>query len=234
MGENLEKDLKNTVGDYVHTGTKFFISNVFPCGGILSEIFDFLVSTPLEKRKEEWLIELNNGVQRLQETVEDFKLENLIENELFQTIVLDATHTALKTHQQLKRQALCNACINSAKGINISEDKQLIFIKIIDQLTDMDIKLLLFLYNPDSFLPELDEGNEEIRYGNRAFNEITNIYPDLEGEESLLVSRMHHLIGLGIMKDSSKQIDNRSLGDIYDLMTDLGREFMEYISKEEN
>lgn len=235
MSGKSNKKFKNTLGDCIHAGTKAAISGIAsPWGNIASEFFDLMISKPLDKRKDAWLQDLSDSLIKLQEQVEGLELENLIEDELFQIIILDATNVAIKTHQKLKRQALLNACLNCAKRINISEDKQLIFIKAIDQLTDMDIKLLKFLYKPDNFLENIDENSTKIRDTNRGFDEIINIFPEFTGEESLVVSRMNNLIGLGMMKDSSKQIANRSLGDIYDLMTDLGREFMEYISKEEN
>lgn len=230
MSNDLKKDLKNTVGDYAHAGTKILISNLVPGGAILSEIFDFFVSTPLDKRKEDWLIQLNEGVKRLEETVEDFKLENLIENELFQTIVLDATHTALKTHQELKRNALCNACMNTAKGINISEDKQLIFIKMIDQLTDIDLKLLLYFENPLKRFEERGEYIDTAGFGMGGIkNGLIKYYPDLNGQDEFVNNRVKNLHNQGLIGiDGINTV--MSLNGIYaPRLTSLGKEFVSFI-----
>ena len=58
--------------------------------------------------------------------------------------MLQATLTAIRSHQKQKLRALHNAVINSAVGIEIREDFQLILIRYIDELVPSHLTLLEF------------------------------------------------------------------------------------------
>lgn len=51
MSDNIERDLKNSAGDYVHTTVKGLLSSVPLVGGAVTELFNLVISPPLEKRR---------------------------------------------------------------------------------------------------------------------------------------------------------------------------------------
>ncbi|EOU1149011.1 hypothetical protein [Clostridium perfringens] len=228
MSKNIENDLKPTSGDLIMAGVRGLVGTV----PFMAELLDVVFSSPIEKRKDEWLIQLAKGLEELREQVGEQKLENLTENEVFQTIVLDATNIAIRTHQEMKRKALCNACINTVKEIDISEDKKLVFIRLIDQLTEIDLKLLLYFEDPLKRFDETDESFDKsvLKFVNLR-DIVCKFYPELEYEDEFLENRIKNLHDLGLIN-----IENintiMTLNEVYEpRLTELGREFISFIKE---
>lgn len=228
MRTDIRKDLEPTSGDLVMAGIRGLASTV----PFVADLLNIVFSSPLEKRKDEWLIQLADGLEELRKQVGEQKLENLANNEEFQTIVLDATNIAMRTHQEVKIKALCNACINTAKEIDISEDKKLVFVRLIDQLTEMDLKLLLYFENP---LKRFEERGETINTSGFGMGGLTTgiyrYYPELKGQDEFVANRIKNLYSLGLMNtDSINTI--MTLNGIYEpRLTDLGVEFISFIKE---
>ena len=77
MSKNIENDLKPTSGDLIMAGVRGLVGTV----PFMAELLDVVFSSPIEKRKDEWLIQLAKGLEELREQVGEQKLENLTENE---------------------------------------------------------------------------------------------------------------------------------------------------------
>jgi hypothetical protein len=112
------------------------------------------LSPPLEKRRNAWMKEVGRTLQELEKN-RGIKLEELQTNEAFVTAVLQATQTALRNHQREKIEALRNAVINSASGINIEEDLQLQFIRYVEELAPSHFALLKFLADHEQRLASI-------------------------------------------------------------------------------
>lgn len=80
--------------------------------------------------------------------VENFKIENLSDNEIFITTVMHATQVAIRNHQREKLEALRNAVISSALGVHVDQDMQQMFLEFIDGLTPSPLRVLSFLDDP--------------------------------------------------------------------------------------
>jgi hypothetical protein len=118
------------------------------------ELLQLLLSPPLEKRRNAWMKEVGRTLQELEKN-RGIKLEELQTNEAFVTAVLQATQTALRNHQREKIEALRNAVINSASGINIEEDLQLQFIRYVEELAPSHFALLKFLADHEQRLASI-------------------------------------------------------------------------------
>jgi hypothetical protein len=105
---------KRTAGDVAHEVARGLISLVPAAGGPLQVLFETVFSAPLEKRKEKWMQELAGAITQLQKIVGDLTPERLAENEAFITMAIQASGIAMRSHQQIKLDALRNAVINSA------------------------------------------------------------------------------------------------------------------------
>jgi hypothetical protein len=144
---------KSDIREIIEGQAKGAVSAIPVIGGCISESLSFILNSPLEKRKEEWLNSLGNIVEELKEEIKGLDLKNLRDNPLFISTILYSTQIALKTHKQEKLDWLKKAVKNSIK-LNIEEDKKMMFLNYIDILTPSHIKLLRFLDNPKKWIEE--------------------------------------------------------------------------------
>jgi len=140
----IAKDLESSVGDYAHAGVRAGLSIAPFVGGPLVEFFTMVIAPPLEKRRDEWLIEIFTCLKKIEKEIEEFKIENLKKNENFISTLFYATQIAMRTHQQVKLEALKNAVINSILTPTVDENLQLIYLNLVDRYTPWHLKLLQF------------------------------------------------------------------------------------------
>lgn len=148
---DIKKDLDNSASDYIYSASKGIVSSIPVVGSAISEILFSVISSPIEKRKNEWMIRLSESLNELTNKVDNFNIYNLADNELFITIVSQATQIALRNHQQEKILALRNAVINTALNINIEEIEQTAFVQLVDELNILHLRILLFFKNPSQW-----------------------------------------------------------------------------------
>lgn len=140
MDKRISKIPTSNKGDVVHTLVKAGISAVPIAGGPAAEFFNLVIAPPLFKRRDEWLNLLAIEINKLSERIDGFKPEKLKNNEHFISVLVEATRIAIKNHKEEKIDILKNAVLNSAKGIDIEEDFQLIFLNIIDDFSPSHLK----------------------------------------------------------------------------------------------
>src|SRR5687768_411257 len=115
MGEddNYLVPIDKTAGDDVYAAVTAGRASIPVGGGAASELFAVVITPPLEKRRDEWMREVGEGLRRLEQERE-IDLAALAENDQFVDIVMSASAAALKTSSQRKREALKNAVLNVA------------------------------------------------------------------------------------------------------------------------
>lgn len=89
-------------------------------------------------------------------TVEGLKPENLANNEEFVSICIHASNIALRTHQEEKLKRLLNAVKNSAVYNIANESKRMIFLRVIDELTELHFRVFIFLVDIKKHTENLD------------------------------------------------------------------------------
>lgn len=137
-------------GDTAHLVTKAALSFV-PAA---SELFEYFVKPPLERRLDEWRKEISQFLYSL-EKVQEINLEALQENEQFISVVAQASAIAIRNHQKEKLIALRNAIANSATGSNLNDDLQLTFIRFIEELTPSHLQVLRFFMSHEEEVSSL-------------------------------------------------------------------------------
>lgn len=142
---------KTSFGDKTHATIRGLLSAIPYAGGVAAELFSTLVGPPLERRRQKWMNEVADGLRKL-EKKQSIKLEDLQSNETFITILMQASQAAMRSHQKEKIEALRNAVLNTALGINISQDFQILFTRYIDELTPSHLLVLNFFANYESEL----------------------------------------------------------------------------------
>jgi len=134
--------------------------------GTLAEIAGVL-QTPLERRRSEWFQLLWEAVKELQIRDRNFTTESLRDDEEFVTVVLHATHVALRTHQTEKLQALRNAVLNVAVGSAPDADLQAIFLDAVDAFTPSHVRILRCFCEatdrPSTLRSAISEGSLDIK-----------------------------------------------------------------------
>jgi hypothetical protein len=141
------KPPKAGVGDAVHAIVRAGLSSIPTIGGPAAELFSFLITPSLEKRRQEWMEEVSNALKKL-EREQGVKLEELKNNDVFIDAIMQASQAALRNSQQEKRQALRNAVLNAALPSSRDTTLNHIFINLVDTFTDLHLSTLKLLHTP--------------------------------------------------------------------------------------
>jgi hypothetical protein len=128
-------------GDVMHVAMSAALSAV-PFVG-LGELFKFIVSPSLDKRREKWMKLMAEAVQELQNR-KGVDLEVLRDNEEFITLLIHATQSALRTHVEAKRQMIKRALINAVLVESNFDEKEL-YLNLLDRLTSSHVDILLLI-----------------------------------------------------------------------------------------
>jgi hypothetical protein len=104
------------------------------------------IITPLRgRRMSDWCEKIRLGLNDLSQRIDGLTPERLAKDEAFVSAFGQATQAVLRTHQVEKREALRNAVLNVAIGKAPSDDKQLVFLNLIDRFTPIHLQILSFL-----------------------------------------------------------------------------------------
>jgi hypothetical protein len=221
---------KAEVKDYAYAILKGAIASVpIPiASGVASELLSLILVPPLTKRQEDWVSSIAQGLVKLREKVEGFKLEDLSENQVFITTVLHATQSALRNHQMEKLDALRNAVLNSALLNAPEEDLQLIFINWVDELTTWDLRILKFFDNPSKWAEENNKKFPTSWYMGGIDQVLEFAYPELTGKKELYLQFFNDLNSRGLaglaigMMTARGMVDSRT--------TTMGKQFLQFIT----
>jgi hypothetical protein len=223
-----KKDISNKVHEYINEVTKTVT------GGFINPLIDFVLPSLHQKKFENWCNNIHSAIIELEE--KKISRKSLISDEEFISLLKESVSLASKTHQEEKHQLLRNALINNFES-NLAFDSKLIFTRLIGDLT------VTHLY----FLKLIDKYSEKIK-DIKLFSEIKNvlkkdslstIIPNSSYRTILSDLEKYNLIAIGDIKfeNTVREAILLSAGREdsnlpYIRVTDLGKEFIEYIKKE--
>ena len=131
---------------------KAAVSMVPAAGPFISEFISLAQDNVMNRRQEEWKTLVEEKLSRLQN-----RLDELSNDEFFVSVVQKTSSYAMQAYQAEKRALFANILYNAA-SVNIDQDKQLLFINLLEQYTMLEIKLLEFLsinrYNENDFIKQ--------------------------------------------------------------------------------
>lgn len=133
-----------TAADYAAGFAKAAISGTPGWGSPAAELFGMITAPILGRRREKWLEDLRQRINELNQKVERLTPEALMEDEAFISALAQATQAAMRTHQTEKRDAMRNGLLNVALGHAPSDDRQLIFLNLIDSFTPTHLQVLAY------------------------------------------------------------------------------------------
>ena len=112
------------------------------------ELFQYIITPPLDRRLTEWRNEIAEGLRRL-EANRGLDFDALGSNPQFIDAVLSATLVATRTSQSGKLEALRNAVLNSALPIALDVTRQQVFLAMVDRFTDTHLAILRYFQGPE-------------------------------------------------------------------------------------
>ena len=225
-------------GDYAHSLIKGGLGVIPFVGSVLGEIFGLAKESPLEKRKKEYFLAVND---RLETLVENSKIDisKLKKNEEFIDILIQSYEIALKNSQQEKLKLLQNAVVNTALEIDITQDEKLIFLEVLSRITLSHYKVLKMWYDPEDILKtriseKYQEGlsettqvrlpdilNEHLRYDEGFYQTILS---DLNSWNLINSTySTHHL------DEAQEIIIERMCSNIRNWQTSSGERFLQFV-----
>jgi hypothetical protein len=178
----------------------------------------------VERRREEWFKELANDLDRLSETIDGFRVENLVQDEAFVSAMIQATRIALGTHQDKKRGYLRMALLNIAVGRTPDEVKQQIFLNAIEAFTTAHVQALDLVWRGAGRRIPWDEYS--IGMGQRNYGAAVGILvPEVKGQPSLIGALFADLRNRGFsILGGAEQVFPQG-----GVITNLGIEFLNFV-----
>ena len=158
MSRSAEFPTEHTTGDLAHWIAKMGLAAIPAFGGTAVEVFQFMIQSPLERRRDTYVQQL--GEKFLELEARGIKWENLQKNEQFISAVLQVTQTALRTHQAEKLAALRNVLVNLAQGQTLEDTLLQILLSHIDTLSEMHLRILKVFQSP--IVPSEWDGDRQL------------------------------------------------------------------------
>jgi len=195
-----------------------------PFGPLVRKLWE-AVRPGYERRHRSWLNDLAKEIDNLKERPE-FQPDQLAKNEMFQTALWTAAQAAIRNHQEEKREYLRNAVLNSAVPGDLEESKQLVFLQLVDRLTALHIKVLVHFDNPGTYAKtrspsEVDRQSLEQVCLDRFRGELDGVLL------RIIISEAERE---GLLQDRVTQHKYRSEEHSVRRTTDLGRDFVKYVT----
>jgi hypothetical protein len=221
---------KKGAADIAREVGRAIVSAVPATGGPLQVAFENIFSSPIEKRKQAWLEQLAGVVSEIQERVKDLTPEKLAANEAFVTVAMQASQIAIRNHQQTKLEALRNAVLNSALPNPPQEDEQMIFLRLIDQLTPWHLRVLSLLHDPPKWMEQNKVPNPRWGMGGVS-TVIEHCLPDLRGQRDTYEQIVRDLQADGLVGQGQFLHITMTGGSmVQSRTTDRGKRFINYIT----
>ncbi len=234
--DSIDKLPQPTIGDWGHASMKALISLIPRVGGAAAELFALVIAPPLTRRRDEWFQSVGERLEKLQENVAGFKIEALVNNELFVTTMLRATQEALRTHQKEKLEALRNVVVNAALRSTVDETKQQFFLNMVCELDGLDLLVLGVLSDPIKARGKhLEKGKDGLDVGPPTLHQVI-FYSCPNGVDSSVLNAVltrldaRHLIRLQALGGPGNQTSRIDVMDLRGLITPFGREFVAFIT----
>lgn len=214
---------KATSGDSVHLLVTAVLSTI-PAA---SELFQYFVTPPLEKRRQEWMEEVAEVLRDLERN-RGIRLEDLQSNEDFIDTVLHATQIAIRNARKEKRNALRNALINAALPNHLEHPMQTMFLDLIDVFNVWHIRLLQLFHEPARHSELKEYGHYDELTGGLAVL-LEKVFPELRGQRELYDQIWRDLYTRGLIDTESLHSIIVKKGILASRTTRLGKAFVNYI-----
>jgi len=183
---NSEKDHeppKPGPGDHARALARAGLSAIPVAGGAAVELFNKLITPPLERRRDQWRHDVGEAIARL-EADKGVKIDDLQNDESFIDTVMHASLIAMRNSQEEKRKALLNAIRNCALPNPPDASIREIFLELIDTLTVWHLRILGLFQDPPSWLQSNNRDLGSLTTGGLS-NVLEAAFPEMQGRRQL-------------------------------------------------
>ncbi len=132
-------------------------------GGVAGELFALLFTSPLQRRTEEWMRQIARTLARVERRIPG-RLRELLASEDFATMVIATTQVAARNSHEARRRLLASAIAHAAAGSQVELDRQLLFVRFVDELTSSHVALLRQLSSDSEYVGLISGYPELLRY----------------------------------------------------------------------
>jgi hypothetical protein len=219
-----ERYPKPTEVDIVQGAARTALAAFPIIGGSITEFLSMVLSPAVARRRDEWLKELADALDQVESKVDGFSVESLAQNDAFVSATIRATHIAMETHQQEKREYLRNALLNIAVGKGLDEVKQQIFLNAIEAFSPAHVKALNVVWRGPALKIPWDAKAIPIPRRNYGAA-IGLVATELNGEVNVIDAILADLRNRGFSKLGGQELSFPQGG----IITGLGVEFLKFV-----
>ncbi|MGI0061201.1 MAG: hypothetical protein ACREBA_01975 [Nitrosotalea sp.] len=242
-GTTLEKVFEPKAGGYLYAMVKGGLSSIPIAGGVISEIFSTVKTSPYNQRMRTFLQSVNERLVALEKNGK-IDVESLVTNDEFFDIVIQATEIAVKNSQTEKLEALQNCVTNTALKINIDRDRKMMYLNIVNQITPSHLLVLRLIANPETAIRELVANQSRGVERNAQVSVLSDLRKFLTLESEFFKMTVNELESWGILQNvksehsSGLAVENIELiiqgliGNAQSRVTTRGHEFLRFIGDE--
>lgn len=216
--------------DHLH---KFLTTLVSPLPYAV-DLITLIIKSPIEKRQQEFVQLLADKIIELLKKHEELTPENLSQNDSFVTTIIQACRMADTIHQEEKRQALCNAVLNSALPEAPDDTKQRMFVSWLAEFTTWHIKILKLFENLKFGLVTMNLANADwdlvITERGKFLEIIDTEYPEMAEEVDLHFQIVKSLYDKHLIANKFPRRGMMTRNEPSPKVTSLGKEFLKFIT----
>lgn len=125
---------------------------MIPYAQTASTAYENIIRPILGKRGLKFLQSVLDHLFAIAEEDQAISVESLLSNPDFVAFVMATTQAAVLTSSEEKLNALRNAILNLATGVDVGEDQRSVFLRAISDLTPTHLRILRILQNPKAWL----------------------------------------------------------------------------------
>jgi hypothetical protein len=220
---------EETKSDTAHAVARAVVGSIPVVGSAATELFNKLITPPLEKRRNKWMKEIGESLSKLEEAGV-ITLDNLQGNDVFIDVVMQASTMAIRNSHEEKHEALRNAVLNSALPDAPDESKQQMFINWIDELTSWHLRMLKLLSDPKKWYRDNNREAPVYHITSSLSQVLTNAYPELASQQEFYSQIGKELFAKGLLNTEGFHAMMSGSGAYEHRATNLGNEFLKFIS----
>lgn len=215
--------------DHGYAAARIAASLVPVIGGGLAELMSAVFAAPVEKRREHWLRELATAISELFDKVEGLSPDRLRDNEAFISICLQASQSALRTHQREKLDALRAAVKNTVLMDTLEAARSAAFVRLVDELLPLHLQLLDMYANAEAHRENLQARNpRQPSYYPDLASVWDECHPEIPSSDPLVHLAEQELYSRRLAQIENMQVTVSAEGKL----SPLGAQFLAFITDE--
>ncbi|MCX3264507.1 hypothetical protein [Pedobacter agri] len=226
----MEKDINDsTIGDVAYSTVRGAINMIPVIGPLAAELFNTVVTPPLDRRRAEWMNDIAERLKNLEES-SALNLDDLANNEQFIDTIIQATNLAIRTSEEDKLNAFKNAVINTALHHSPDKTKSHIFLTQLNNFTTWHITILKYLDDPKEWFTINNMVPQNLMMGSIS-SHLLKAFDQLQGNLDLLNIIWQDLNSAGFINTSNFSTMMSGDGTLSRRTTEMGREFLNFITE---